>query len=105
MIMDSFQGWYKDGTEGTQDYRSLSAVFMLLRIAIVCWFLIVIQLFLQKAVGTRCMVVTAVVHILIGIFHLTAKPYKRHWMNNVDGLLLILIGFLVILLISKYITW
>ena len=103
MIMDAFQGWYKDGTEGTQDYRSLSAVFMLLRIAIVGQFFIV-QLFLQD-VGVTEVVVTAVVHILIGIFHLTAKPYKRHWMNNVDGLLLILIGSLAILLVSKNITW
>ena len=26
-IMDVFQGWYKDGTEGTRDYRYLSALF------------------------------------------------------------------------------
>ena len=96
MIMDIFQGWYKDGTEGTRDYRSFSAVSMLLRIALVCEFLTVVQLSLQSKGATKW-VVTGVVHILIGIFHLTAKPYKKRWMNNVDGLLLILIGFLVIL--------
>ncbi|MCG8622451.1 MAG: hypothetical protein MJE68_10710, partial [Proteobacteria bacterium] len=48
MIMDAFQGWYKDGTEGTQDYRSLSAVFMLLKIAIVGGYLTGIQLFFTE---------------------------------------------------------
>ena len=96
MIMDTFQGWYKDGTEGTQDYRPLSALFMLLRIALVCEFLTVVQLSLQSKGATKW-VVTGVVHILIGIFHFTAKPYKRHWMNIVDGLLLILMGSLIII--------
>ena len=32
--MDVFQGWYKDGTEGTYDYRSLSALYMILRIVL-----------------------------------------------------------------------
>ena len=35
MIMDTFQGWYKDRTEGTYDFRSLSVFYMLLRIALV----------------------------------------------------------------------
>ena len=34
MIVDTFQGWYKDGTEGTYDYRTLSALYMLLRIGL-----------------------------------------------------------------------
>ena len=96
MIMDTFQGWYKDGTEGTRDYRPLSAFFMLLRIALVGEFLIVIQLSLQSE-GEQKWIATGVVHVLLGIFHLITKPYKRQWMNNVDGSLLILIGSLVIL--------
>ena len=44
MIMDTFQGWYKDGTEGTYDYRPLSALYMLLRMALVGEFLAVIAL-------------------------------------------------------------
>ena len=32
-ITDVFQGWFKDGTEGTVDYRFLSAFFLILRIA------------------------------------------------------------------------
>ena len=96
MIMDTSQGWCKDGTEGTRDYRSISALFMLLRIALVAEFLILIQLSLQSKGGKKW-AVTGVVHVLLGIFHLTTKPYKRLWMNNVDRLLLILIGSLVLL--------
>ena len=32
--MDVFQGWYEDATEGTYDYRSLSAFFLVLPIAL-----------------------------------------------------------------------
>ncbi len=32
--MDIFQGWYKDGTDTTQDYRSVSALYILLRLLI-----------------------------------------------------------------------
>ena len=31
--MDTFQGWFKDGTEGTRNYRFFSALFLVLRIA------------------------------------------------------------------------
>ena len=37
-IMDIFQGWYKDRTEGTSDYRSFSALYLLLRIGLSCEF-------------------------------------------------------------------
>ena len=33
-IKDIFQGWFKDGTEGTRDYRSLSALYLLFRVAL-----------------------------------------------------------------------
>ena len=33
-IMDIFQGWFKDGTDGTRDYRPLSALYLLYRIAL-----------------------------------------------------------------------
>jgi hypothetical protein len=36
LVMDVFQGWYKDGTEGTYDYRPLSAMYMILKM-IICF--------------------------------------------------------------------
>ena len=38
MFVDSFQGQYKDGTNGTWDFRMISASFLILRILIVALF-------------------------------------------------------------------
>lgn len=92
MIMDVFQGWYKDGTEGTFDYRPLSALYMLLRIGLVGEFLTVIHISLQSG-GEIKWIATGIVHVLLGNFFLIAKPYKKRWMNIVDGLILTLFGF------------
>ena len=91
MIMDTFQGWYKDGTEGTYDYRPLSALYMLLRVGLVGEFLTVIALSPQSN-GALKWFITGYFHILLGSLFLTAKPYKKKWMNNVDGLILTVIG-------------
>ena len=42
--MDTFQGWCKDGTEGTYDYRPLSALYMILRVGFIGEFLTVVGL-------------------------------------------------------------
>ena len=39
-------------------------------------------------------------HVFLGVFFLTAKPYKKNWMNRSDGLILLLVG--VVLLIFMY---
>ena len=82
MIMDTFQGWYKDGTEGTYDYRSLSALYMLLRVTLVGEYLTAICLSLYSS-GVSKWVVTG---------FLIVKPYKKQRMNIIDGLVLIFIG-------------
>ena len=96
MIMDTFQGWYKDGTDGTRDFRPLSALYMLLRIGLVGEFLTVIHLSVHS-VGVKKWFVTAVVHILLGVMHYAAKPYKKQWMNIVDGSILFLLGIVFLL--------
>ena len=93
MIMDTFQGWYKDGTEGTYDYRPLSALYMLLRIGLVGEFLTLIHLNLEGSGGLKWFV-TGSLHLFLGSFFLMVKPYKKQWMNVADGLILKLIGFI-----------
>ena len=39
MFVESFQGQYKDGTNGTRDFRMVSASFLILRIVILVLFL------------------------------------------------------------------
>ena len=88
IIMDTFQGWYKDGTEGTHDYRPLSALYMLMRIRLV-------GVFLTLNSGYHSSLkwfITGAFHILLGSFFLITKPYKKQYMNIADGLILTCIG-------------
>ena len=91
MIMDTFQGWYKDGTEGTYDYRPLSALYMILRVALVGEYLTVIGLSPYSNGGIKWFV-TGLLLVLLGTSFLIIKPYKKHWMNVTDGFILIIIG-------------
>ena len=97
MIMDTFQGWYKDGTEDTYDYRSFSAFYMILRVGIVGEFLTVIHLTPQGNSRLKWFV-TGTLHVLLGILFLLTKPYKKQWMNFTDGLFLMVVGYLSLVL-------
>ena len=77
MIMDTFQGWYKDGTESTYDYRPLSALYMLLRVALVGEFLTVIALS-PKNTGISKWFITGCLHVLLGSFFLSPSHSKSN---------------------------
>ena len=97
LIADAFHGWYKDGTEGTPDYRALSTLYMLLRIAFGGIFISLIDCWHDNIL---VLYVFGLFHVFLGVFFLTAKPYKNNWMNHLDGLFLGLVG--VVLLILMY---
>lgn len=101
IIMDVFQGWYKDGTDGTYDYRAFSALYMVLRMCLASEFIIIF--FLGNRLSSQCSslpwVIPSVVHISLGCFYLAVKPYKKNWMNVVDGLVLIVLGGAALLLL------
>ena len=89
LVMDIFQGWYKDGTEGTLDFRPLSSLYMIIRLVFAFAYFVLL-------VSTKFHVfnvATGVVYIFLGITFLTAKPYKLKWMSYTDGLILILLGY------------
>ena len=87
-IMDIFQGWYKDGTQGTQDYRSVSALYLLLRILIASNFVaVVINSNNDKSISNWQII--GIFHIFLGTFFLMLQPYKKSWMNHADGLSLL----------------
>ena len=67
MIMGTFQVWYKDGTEGTYDYRSLSTLYAILRIGLVGEFLIVVGLSPGHHSNLKWLL-TGHFHILLGSF-------------------------------------
>ena len=95
LVMDIFQGWFKDGTDNFMDYRSFSALYLLLRI--LCALIgvaIILNIFTQyywSFIG--------LFHVILGVLFLTVKPYKKKWMNHADGLILLVLGALMI---AKY---
>ena len=94
--MDIFQGWYKDGTEGTRDYRSVSALYLLMRSLSGGIFVAVIK---NYGSVTNWQII-GISHVFLGTLFLTLQPYKRAWMNHVDGVSLLLVG--VLLLIESF---
>ena len=102
-IMDIFQGWFKDGTEGTRDYRSFSALYILFRVTISCT--LVVQVLDDNYYGNRGFplhwLVLGIVNVLFGMIFFILQPYKRKWMSHFDGWILTLVGILLLLEIIK----
>ena len=89
LVMDIFQGWYKDGTEGTYDYRSLSALYMVLRIVLSYTYFRILVLrdpaLLEIAIG--------LLYAFLGMMFLVFKPYKVNWINYTNGNIFLLLAF------------
>ena len=94
-IMDVFQGWYKDGTEGTHDYRPLSALYMLIRVGFV-FMILFLHVMDIKDDNLMEWIGPGLVHFGFGMIFFILKPYKKQWMNRADGIYLIFNGSLVL---------
>ena len=89
MFMDTFQGHYKDGTNGTYDWRFLAGLYPLLRIVVI-YTVHMHKLLPQNACPPQmlyCFIVTVIVSFI--------WPYKRLSHNLIETLLLILITFMM----------
>ena len=74
-IMDIFQGWYKDGTEGTKDYRSFSALYFILRAVLTADFIVIVSLKFELRQILLEWTVLGILHIFLGVVFFTVKPY------------------------------
>ncbi|SMN02681.1 hypothetical protein SPONN_1631 [uncultured Candidatus Thioglobus sp.] len=85
-FVDSFQGCYKDGTEGTRDCRWFASLFFLIRL-----FLIVLGAF------TLTLMFFVLGSIILVMVIMIVQPFKenvRHYSTiNANFLLLLTIGF------------
>ena len=95
LIADVFQGWYKDGTEGTLDYRALSTLYLLLRLIFGATF--VSLLTNTSHFWQTRMYIIGISHIFLGMFFLIVRPYKKKWMSDVDGLIISNVGVVLLL--------
>ena len=94
-IIDRFQGSYKNGTQGTFDYRQFSALYMILRIGIACEYTFVVMLHDDKNAGLPW-AITGLVLIGCGAVYFTVEPFRVSWRNKFDGFVLTLLGLLAL---------
>ena len=99
-MMDIFQESFKDGTQGSGDFRCVSALYLLLRMAIGFVYSISFMTEYKNEADLWKWLSYGMFHLFLGMFFLSMKPYKKTWMNCVDGLLLFFAGVTLIILPS-----
>ena len=82
MFVGSFQGWYRNGTNGTHDFRMVSASFLILRILILALFLN------HHRSSSSTLILQDAFFAGASRIHSITKPYKLNLMNNVDIVIL-----------------
>ena len=85
MFMESFQGQYKDGSNGTHNFRMVSASFLILRILILALFVNHHRLPAHTSEFQGVFVACA------SCIYAITRPYKLNFMNNVDIVILFLL--------------
>ena len=91
IFMDTFQGHYKDGTNGTRDLRFFSGLYLLLRVVVYTSTVVTYQI--ASYAYTTNVIVVAVVSVAL------AQPYKNYYYNVIDASLLSLLTMLHITLL------
>ena len=88
MFVEKFQGDYKDGTQGTYDYRFLSGIYLLFRIALVTRFHS--EQHFHDTLNSEMNLVL----FLAVIFFALVRPYKKNYMNILESLLFTVCWFI-----------
>ena len=83
MFMDSFQGCYKDGTNGTRDCRYFAGVYFLLRILLFLTFGMTLTVLFYS--------IATILFILMGIVIIIVRPYNDQYKvyNKVDAIMVL----------------
>ena len=87
MFVESFQGQYKDGTNGTRDFRMVSASFLIIRI-------LIIFTFLNRNYHTWSLSSQIALFASVTCIYAIIRPYKFNYMTTVDILILSLVEML-----------
>ena len=88
MFVDTYHGCLKDGTNGTRDYRAVSAVYLVLRVSIL--YLYVRQT--EESSNGLTLIIYGILFYLISLLLAVFKPYKADYMNYCESALLFLLG-------------
>ena len=90
MFVVSFQGQYKDGTNGTRDFRMVSASFLILRILTVASFINCYHSDVSPSAVPCALFVSAT------CLYAILRPYKSNSRNNADFLILVLLTLMLL---------
>ena len=96
VLMDAFQGCYKNGTNGTRDCRFFSAIHLLVRISV----------FIAMAVSLSTSAVVAVfmvgvIFTLFAILLAVVQPYKSPIYNAIDTVLALNVALIYFCMVAK----
>ena len=83
---DTFNGYYKNGTEGTRDYRYFAGLYLMFRILPVLsisWMIIFKSNWMIEILS----------YALVSLLFALLRPYKDNWINIWDSVLFGLISF------------
>ena len=89
-FVETFQGCYKDGTNGTQNYQYFAGFYFILRIIAI----MLISLSIQNY-----MIVSALLYWFIALLFALMQPYKNPFYNVIDAFIFALMGTIFALFI------
>ncbi len=93
VFIDTFQGHYKDSTNGTRDYRAASCISFILRIPV--YYLIITSNY-YGGINFKNKLLLAFGFILTSLFYGVVQPCKRRYMNNIESTLYCASGLILI---------
>lgn len=93
VCLDTYQGYYKDGTNGTADCRWFSCVYLLVRLLLLSIF--------YSVTSSYFYALAAVVFFMMTLLHVTVKPYRESFRkyNIVHALLSLTMAVLFVTLV------
>ena len=100
MIMESFQGYYKDGTTGTYDYRCASCIGFLLRVLV--WIALARTGSQEEVERNSSVTFIAICLLAASLFYSNVRPCKERYMNVFESLLYATAAVLLILIIHNH---
>ena len=92
LFVNTYQGCLKDGSNGTRDYRSVSALYLILRIFL-------LSLYINNTVLVETglsFILFCIIFILVSIFMIAFKPYKAKNTNYSEFGIFFLLGIMAL---------
>ena len=100
VFMNTFQGHYKDSTNGTRDYRAVSCLNFLIRLG-VCW-MFYGDILSRSEIPIKRFSYLVHILILISLFYSIVQPCKKKYMNVIESLLYCAAGLLLLYFTSVH---